>query len=147
MVSYITCTDCESNKIRLRSHSSLSWFLTSHVRTERMIKYDWEAIQVCHGFMSRVRTVRTIKYVWEAIKVCHGFVCCVYGLYCKNDKIWLTSYSTFHMLRVQTVSVEGSMKWGKRDLDNEQNVTYVKKRETNEEWQTRLVNLCRHLHI
>ena len=37
------------------------------------------------------------------------------------------------MSRVQTVSVEGSMKLGKRDLDDEQNVTYVKKRETNEE--------------
>ena len=35
----------------------------------------------------------------------------------------------------------------KEDLDNEENVTNVKERETNEETQTRLVNLCRHLHI
>ena len=45
MVWYVACTDCE-NKIRLRSHSSLSWFGMSHVRTVRMIKYDWQAIQV-----------------------------------------------------------------------------------------------------
>ena len=68
-------------------------------------------------------------------------------MYCENDKIRLTSYSTFHTSLVQTVSVKGSMKWGKRDLDDEQNVTDVKKRETNKERQTRLVNLCRHLHI
>ena len=42
MVSYITCTDWENDKIQLRSHSSLSWFRTSHVRTVRMIKYDWQ---------------------------------------------------------------------------------------------------------
>ena len=35
----------------------------------------------------------------------------------------------------------------KRGLDNEGNVTDVKERETNEERQIRLVNLCRHLHI
>ena len=35
----------------------------------------------------------------------------------------------------------------KRGLDNEGNVTDVKERETNEERQTRLVNLCHHLHI
>ena len=57
------------------------------------------------------------------------------------------SYSKFRTLRVQTVSVEGLMKGGKRDLDDEENVTDVKKGETNEERQTRLVNLCRHLHI
>ena len=39
------------------------------------------------------------------------------------------------------------MKWGKRDLDNEENVTDLKKRETNEERQTRLVNICHHFHI
>ena len=72
MASYIACTDCENDKIRLRSHSSLSWFCTSHV---------------------------------------------------------------------QTVSVEGS------DLNDEENVTDVKKRETNKERQTRLVNLCHCLHI
>ena len=66
---------------------------------------------------------------------------------CENDKIRWTSYSTFHTSRLQTVSVEGSMKWGKRDLDDEENVTDTKKRETNEERQTRLVNLYRHLHI
>ena len=66
---------------------------------------------------------------------------------CENNKIWLTSYSTFHTLLVQTVSVEGSMKWGKRGLDDEENVTDVKKRVTNEERQTRLVNLCCRLHI
>ena len=51
------------------------------------------------------------------------------------------------MSRVQTVSVEGSMKWGKRELDDEENMTDVKKRETNEERQTRLVKPCRHLYI
>ena len=66
---------------------------------------------------------------------------------CENDKIQLTNYSTFHTSCVQTVSVEGLMKGGKRDLDDEQNVTEVKKRETNEERQTRFVNLCRRLHI
>ena len=35
----------------------------------------------------------------------------------------------------------------KRGLHNEGNVTDVKERETNEERQTRLVNLCCHLHI
>ena len=35
----------------------------------------------------------------------------------------------------------------KRGLDNEGNVTDMKERETNEERQTRLVNLRRHLHI
>ena len=48
---------------------------------------------------------------------------------------------------MQTVSVEGSMKRGKRDLDDEENATDVKKRETNEERQTRLVSPCHHLHI
>ena len=66
---------------------------------------------------------------------------------CENDKIPWKHYSTFHTSRVQTVSVEGSMKCRKRDLDNEDNVTHVKKRETNEERQTRPANLCRHLHI
>ena len=66
---------------------------------------------------------------------------------CESDKIRWTSYSTFHASHVQTMSVEESMKWGKRDLDDEENVTDVKKRETNEQRQTRLVNLCRHLHI
>ena len=51
------------------------------------------------------------------------------------------------MSRVWTVSVERSMKSRKRGLDNEGNVTDVQGRETNEERQTRLVNLCRHLHI
>ena len=70
--------------------------------------------------------------------------------YCENDKIRLRSHSSlswFHTSRVQTASVEGSMKSRKRDLDNEENVTHMKKRETNEERQTRLVNLCRCLHI
>ena len=39
------------------------------------------------------------------------------------------------------------MKRGMRGLDDEENVTKVKERETIEERQTRLVNLCRHLHI
>ena len=39
------------------------------------------------------------------------------------------------------------MKCRKRGLDNERNVTDVKERETNEEKQTRLVNLCCHFHI
>ena len=30
---------------------SLSWFRMSCVRTMGMIKYDIEAIQVCHGFV------------------------------------------------------------------------------------------------
>ena len=99
MVSYVACTDCENDKIRLTSHSSF---------------------------------------------VMVSYVACTD---CENDKIRWTSYSKFHTSRVQIVSVEGSMKWGKRDLDDEENVTDVKKRETNEERQTRLVNLCHHLHI
>ena len=51
------------------------------------------------------------------------------------------------MSRVRTVSVERSIKGRRRGLNNEGNVTDVKERETNEERQTRLVNLCRHLHI
>ena len=47
---------------------------------------------------------------------------------CENDKIRWTSYLTFHTPRVQTVSVEGLMKWGKRDLDDEENVTREKER-------------------
>ena len=39
------------------------------------------------------------------------------------------------------------MKRGKRGLDDEENVTNMKDREIIEERQTRLVNLCRHLHI
>ena len=35
----------------------------------------------------------------------------------------------------------------KPGLDNKGNVTDVKERETNKERQTRLVNLCRHLHL
>ena len=45
------------------------------------------------------------------------------------------------------VSVEGSMKQGKRGLDDEENMTDVKEREANEERQTRLVNLCCRLPI
>ena len=48
---------------------------------------------------------------------------------------------------VWTVSIEGPMKQGKRGLDDEENVTNVKERETIEERQTRLVNLCHHHHI
>ena len=97
MVWYITCMACESDKIQLRSHSSLSWFGTSRAQTVRTIKCDWRAIQV----------------------------------------LW-----TFHTLRVRTVSVEGSLKWGNSGLDDEENVTDIKKRETNEGTKTRLVNLC-----
>ena len=61
------------------------------------------------------------------------------------DKLFNVSYVV--CADCQTVSVEGLMKGGKRDLDDEENVTDMKKRETNEERQTRLVNLCRHLHI
>ena len=40
------------------------------------------------------------------------------------------------------------MKQGKRGLDDEENVTDVKERETKEERHTRLINLlCCHLHI
>ena len=39
------------------------------------------------------------------------------------------------------------MKGRKRGLNNEGNVTDMKERESNEERQTRLVNLCHHLHI
>ena len=45
------------------------------------------------------------------------------------------------------MSIEGPLKQGKRGLDDEENVTNVKERETIEERQTRLVNLCHHLHI
>ena len=53
---------------------SLSWFRMSHVRTVRMIKYGWQAIQVQSWFCtSRVRTVRAIKYDWQAIQVLSWF--------------------------------------------------------------------------
>ena len=74
-------------------------------------------------------------------------VSCITCTDCENDKIQLTSYSTFHKSRVQTMSIEGLMKSRKRDLDDEQNMTVVTKRETNEERQTRLINLCSGLHI
>ena len=67
MVSCIACTDCENDKIRLTSHSSLPWVRTSRVRTVRTIEYDCQAIQACHGS------------------------CTDY----ENDKIRLTSYSSF----------------------------------------------------
>ena len=62
MVSYVACTDCKNDRIRLTSHSS---------------------------------------FVMVSYVVCTD---------CENDKIRLTSYATFHTSRVQTVSVEGSMK-------------------------------------
>ena len=46
MVSYVACTDCENNKIWLTSHSSFVMVRTSHVRTVRTIKYGSQAIQV-----------------------------------------------------------------------------------------------------
>ena len=93
MVSYVTCTDCENDKIWLTCHSSLSWLHMSCIRTVRTIKYDWQVIQV----------------------------------------LWM-----FRMLHERTVSVERLMKWGKRGLDNEENVTDVKERNYNEKRQTRL---------
>ena len=74
---------------------------------------------------SCVPTVRTIKYDWQAIQV-----------------LW-----TFRISHLRTVSVQRSMKWGRRRLDKEENVTDLKERETNEERQKRLVNLCLCLHI
>ena len=80
--------------------------------------------------------------------VCHGlYVVCTD---CENDKIRLrihSSLSQFGTLRVWTVSLEGSMKCGKTGLDDEENMANVKERETIEERQTKLVNLCCHLHI
>ena len=68
---------------------------------------------------------------------------------CENNKIWLTSYTVFNVsCRVYRLWVlRGRWSEGRRGLDDEENVTNLKKRETNEERQTRLVNLCRHLHI
>ena len=45
MVSYVACTDCENDKIRLTSHSSFVMVRTSCVRTVRTIKYDGQTIQ------------------------------------------------------------------------------------------------------
>ena len=123
MVSYVACMDCDNDKIRLTSHSS--FVMVSYVACT-----DWENDKI-----------------WLTSHSSFVMVSCVACMDCENDKIRWTTYSSFHMSHVQTVSVVGLMNWGNRDLDDEENVIDVKKRATNEERQTRLVNLCRHLHI
>ena len=91
--------------------------------------------------MSRVWTVKTIKYDWEAIQVCHGFI----HRMCER----LICYSSFMNASYVAWTVESSMKWGKRGLDDEENVTGVKEKETimKKDKQGSVVNLCNHLHI
>ena len=104
MVLYVACTDCENNKIRLTSHPSF-------------VMVSYVACTDCEN--DKIQFTSHSSFVMVLYVACTD---------CENDKIWWTSYSTFHTLRVQTVSVEGSMKWRKRDLDDEENVTNVKKR-------------------
>ena len=86
IVSYVACTDCEKDKIWLTSHSSV--VMVSYVaRTDCENDKIW---LTSHSSVVRV-----------------SYVACTD---CENDKIRWTSYSTFHTSRVQTVSVEGSMK-------------------------------------
>ena len=70
---------------------------------------------------------------------------------CENDKIRLTSYSSFvnvsYVMCTDYECREVDEVRERRGLDEEENVTDMKERETNEERQTRLVNLCRCLHI
>ena len=70
---------------------------------------------------------------------------------CENDKIRLTSYSSFvnvsHVACTDSECREVDEVRERRGLDEEENVTDMKERETNEERQTRLVNLCHCLHI
>ena len=103
MVSYVTCTDCENNKIRLTSHSSF-------------VMVSYVTCTDCEN--DKIRLTSHSSFVMVSYVACTD---------CENDKIRWTSYSTFHTSRVQTMSVEGSRKWGKRDLDDEENVTDVKK--------------------
>ena len=67
----------------------------------------------------------------------------------ENDKIRLIRYSSFINASYVAWTVESSMKWGKRGLDDEENVTGVKERETimKKDKQGSVVNLCNHLHI
>ena len=103
MVSYVACTDCENDKIWFTSHSSF-------VMVSYIVCTDCENNKI--RFTSHSSFVM-ISYV--------AFT------NCENDKIQWTSYSAFHTSRVQTMSVEGSMKWGKRGLDGEENMTDVKR--------------------
>ena len=119
----------------------------SRVRTVRTIKYGGQAIQVLSWFPYVVCTDCENNKIWLTSHSSFVMVSYVACTDCQNDKLRWTSYSKFHTSRVQTVSVEGLMKGGKKDLDDEENVTDVNMRETNEERQTRLVNLCRHLYI
>ena len=94
--------DCDNDKIRLISHSSLSSFC-----------------------MLCVRSLKTIK-------------------------IRLTSYSSFvNFLYIMCTDSEcGEVDEVREErLRKEENVIDVKEKETNEEKQTRLVNLCCCLHI
>ena len=99
MVSYIACTDCENDKIRLTSHSSF-------------IMVSYVACTDCEN--DKIRFTSHSSFVMVSYIVCTD---------CEDDKIQWTSYSTFHTSCVQTGSVEGSVKRWKRDLDNEENVT------------------------
>ena len=86
MVSYVACTDCENDKIWLTSHSS--FVMASYVEC---MDYENDKIQLTSHS----------SFVMVSYVTCTD---------CENDKIRWTSYSTFHTLRMQTVSVEGSMK-------------------------------------
>ena len=95
MVSYVACTDCENDKIRLTSHSSI-------VMVSYIVCTDCEN--------DKIRLTSHSSFVMVLYVTCTD---------CENDKIQWTSYSTFHhrsydlwfyTSRVQTVSVEGSMK-------------------------------------
>ena len=110
MVSYVACTDCESDKIRLTSHSS--FVMVSYVACT-----DCENDKIrltSHSSFVMVSYVACTDYENDKIRltshssfVMVSYVACTD---CENDKIRWTSYSTFHTSRVQTVSVEGSMR-------------------------------------
>ena len=86
MVLYVACTDCENDKIWLTSHSSFV-----------MVSY----VACTDSENAKIRLTSHSSFVMVSYVACTD---------CENDKIRWTSYSTFHMSRVQTVSVEGSMK-------------------------------------
>ena len=86
MVSYVACTNCENNKIRLTSHSSF-------------VMVSYVACTDCEN--DKIRLTSHSSFVMVSYVACTDR---------ENDKIRWTSYSTFHTSRVQTVSVEGSMK-------------------------------------
>ena len=98
--------------------SRLYTFCTLYVRTVRTIKYDWQAIQVLYTLWA--------LGVWQWAETLLSMTCWLY--------MWIEFY------KWQAMYVERSMKWGKRGLE-EDNVTDLEERETNEEGQRRFVNL------